>query len=93
MNNEERQAIDAWIDKLTAELDLAGLPLSVDQILNLAGTAARVIVRPAAPLTTFIVGYAAGLAAAAGTEPEQALRETIAAAEGLAASQPTTADN
>lgn len=87
MNNEERQAIDAWVEKLTAELDLVGLPLSVDGILNLAGTAARVIVRPAAPLTTFIVGYAAGLAAATGTEPERALREGIAAADKFTAAQ------
>jgi hypothetical protein len=85
MNNDERLAIEAWVDTLTAELNLAGLPLSIDDILNLAGTAARVIVRPAAPLTTFIVGYAAGYAAATGTEPEVALRELVAATDRFTA--------
>lgn len=34
--------------------------VDVDAILGLAGDAAHAIVRPAAPLTTFIVGFAAG---------------------------------
>jgi hypothetical protein len=44
-------------------------------------------VRPAAPLTTFVVGYAAGLAASAGMEPDAAVREAIATAAELAGRQ------
>ena len=83
MNDEERGAIDEWAQKLTAALGLTGLQLDIDGVLDLAGTAARSVVRPAAPLTTFIVGYAAGRAAATGTVPEQAIREATATAVTL----------
>ena len=85
MNDEESGLIDAWVEKLTAQLELTGTPFDIDAILGLAGVAARTVVRPAAPLTTFIVGYAAGRAAAAGTDPEQAMRQSVAAALALSA--------
>lgn len=52
----------AW----TAELaDALGLPegsdIDISQVLDLARDAAHGVARPAAPLTTFLVGYAAGL--------------------------------
>ena len=74
MNDEERVTLEAFAVKLTAALDLNDLPLDIDQILNLAGDAARTVVRPAAPLTTFLVGYAAGRAASAGTAPADAVK-------------------
>lgn len=83
MNDEERGLIDAWVEKLTAKLKLECTPFDIDEILGLAGVAARAVVRPAAPLTTFIVGYAAGRAAAAGADPEQAMRQNVAAALAL----------
>ncbi|MBK4346800.1 molybdopterin-guanine dinucleotide biosynthesis protein [Lacisediminihabitans sp. G11-30] len=73
-----------WSATLTRELGVAGLTIDVDEVLALAGVAARAVVRPAAPLTTFVVGYAAGLAAAAGVEPDRAVREAIATAAALA---------
>jgi hypothetical protein len=48
--------------KLAAELGVTDLDLDIDQVLDLAGAAARAVVRPAAPLTTFVAGLAAGLA-------------------------------
>lgn len=71
-----------WAKTLTSELDV---PLTVDvaAVLALAGDAAHSVVRPAAPLTTFIAGYAAGLAAAAGTTPVDAVRDAIAVARRL----------
>ncbi|HPU13862.1 MAG TPA: DUF6457 domain-containing protein [Aeromicrobium sp.] len=59
MSNDEILA--NWWKVLTAEL---GIETDADPqaLLDLAGTAAHSIVRPAAPLTTFLVGYAAGLA-------------------------------
>lgn len=50
-----------WWQALCAELDIAP-DADPEALLDLAGTAAHAIVRPAAPLTTFLVGYAAGRA-------------------------------
>jgi Domain of unknown function (DUF6457) len=48
-----------WVADLQREL---GIDLSVDvtDLLELARVAAHQVARPAAPLTTFLVGYAAG---------------------------------
>jgi hypothetical protein len=54
--------LDAWWTQLLEALDLAAVPVERDAILGLAGEAAHAVVRPAAPLTTFLVGYAAGRA-------------------------------
>lgn len=54
--------LERWTALLAARLDvpeLAGLDPAV--ILDLARDAAHGIARPAAPLTTFLVGYAAGV--------------------------------
>ena len=51
----------SWLDELSAALGLAGVPVERDALLSLAGDAAHGVVRPAAPLTTFLAGYAAGL--------------------------------
>ena len=51
-----------WIDELCDALELE-LDAEVDEalILDLARDAAHSVERPAAPVTTFLVGYAAGL--------------------------------
>jgi Domain of unknown function (DUF6457) len=54
----------AWTDAAAAELHLTGHELTAEDrsaILDLAGVAAHKVLRPAAPLTTFLAGYAAGL--------------------------------
>ena len=56
-------ALTRWSDRLRAALGLEGVEVDIDAVLTLAGTAAHAITRPAAPLTTYLVGYAAGLAA------------------------------
>jgi hypothetical protein len=48
-----------WIADLQRELGV-DLPLDVTDLLELARVAAHRVARPAAPLTTFLVGYAAG---------------------------------
>lgn len=92
MNPEEQQRLNAWTERLSSELGIDSrefrAAVKVDEILDLAGVAAHTVLRPAAPVTTFLVGYAAGLAAAAGTEPSAAIRvadgvsRTALAAEG-----------
>ena len=88
--NESKDAILAeWTARLAEELGLAGLEVNIDGILGLAGVAAHSIVRPAAPLTTFLVGYAAGLAVAeARLTPEAAIDAATSTALLLARSSP-----
>lgn len=58
--------LDRWIESLVTALDIPGDAIDRDAVLGLAGTVAHAVVRPAAPLTTYLVGYAAGRAAARG---------------------------
>ncbi|MGW0930447.1 DUF6457 domain-containing protein [Streptomyces sp. NPDC002644] len=76
---EHEHVLDEWI---TAAKDELGIDLDVDTalLLDLARDAAHGVARPAAPLTTFLVGYAAGRA---GGGPE-AVAETVRKAVALA---------
>lgn len=53
-------ALEEWLTKVRAELDVPADALDTDLLLGLAGEAAHAVVRPAAPLTTFLVGVAVG---------------------------------
>ena len=67
MSTDDTDAIlDDWIESLAAALDIPADAIDRDAVLGLAGTIAHAVVRPAAPLTTYLVGYAAGRAAARG---------------------------
>lgn len=56
-----------WVEQLQETLGLdQGLALDLGAILDLARVAAHEVDRPAAPLTTFLVGYAAGRASGTG---------------------------
>ncbi|GGN65886.1 molybdenum cofactor guanylyltransferase [Streptomyces albiflavescens] len=76
---EHGHVLDEWISAVKDEL---GLDLDVDTgvLLDLARDAAHGVARPAAPLTTFLVGYAA---ARAGGGPE-AVAEAARKAAALA---------
>ncbi|WP_431983865.1 DUF6457 domain-containing protein [Streptomyces qinglanensis] len=73
---EHETVLDEWISAVKTEL---GVELDVDTsaLLALARDAAHGVARPAAPLTTFLVGYAA---AQAGSSPQDVARATEAAA-------------
>ncbi|MER7662028.1 NTP transferase domain-containing protein [Streptomyces sp. NPDC096193] len=64
---EHGNVLDEWI---TAVKDELGIELDVDTgaLLDLARDAAHGVARPAAPLTTFLVGYAAAKAGDGGPE-------------------------
>jgi Domain of unknown function (DUF6457) len=62
--SDEFTLLARWRDSLLAELGLDGAEIDIDAVLALAGVIAHAVVRPAAPLTAYIVGYAAGRAAA-----------------------------
>lgn len=77
---EHDTVLDEWMTAAKAEL---GIDLDVDNstLLDLARDAAHGVTRPAAPLTTFLVGYAA---ATRGGSPED-VAEAAAKAARLAA--------
>nr|WP_162934580.1 PucR family transcriptional regulator ligand-binding domain-containing protein [Streptomyces scabiei] len=76
---EHGHVLDEWISAVKDEL---GIDLDVDitELLDLARDAAHSVARPAAPLTTFLIGYAA---ARAGGGPE-AVTEAARKASALA---------
>jgi hypothetical protein len=82
MSDPDQDALlRAWCADLSEVLGLEGLDVDIDSVLGLAGVAAHSVVRPAAPLTTFLAAYAAGLAAGRGEAvPEEAMRTAVARA-------------
>lgn len=63
MSTDDTDAIlDDWIEALATALDIPVDAIDRDAVLGLAGNIAHAVVRPAAPLTTYLVGYAAGRA-------------------------------
>ena len=65
MASQEEQ-LEAWCGRLLTALELEGTAVDVGAVLQLASDAAHSVVRPAAPLTTFVAGFAAGMAAGSG---------------------------
>lgn len=61
---EMTETLERWSASLARELGVSDLEVDIDAVLALAGVAAHAVLRPAAPLTTYLVGYAAGRAAA-----------------------------
>ena len=51
--------MDEWITRLCDALDVPIADVDVNAVLDLARDAAHNVDRPAAPITTYIVGYAA----------------------------------
>ncbi|MFK0046982.1 NTP transferase domain-containing protein [Streptomyces sp. NPDC090741] len=80
---EHGNVLDQWITAVKTEL---GIDVAVDTkiLLDLARDAAHGVARPAAPLTTFLVGYAAARAEAAGGDPATAVAEASRKAADLA---------
>ncbi|WP_019144889.1 DUF6457 domain-containing protein [Aeromicrobium massiliense] len=72
-------SLEQWATALAAELGLGPDAVDVEQVLDLAADAAHGVVRPAAPVTTYLVGLAAGKAG--GTDADVA--DAVARAEAL----------
>lgn len=78
--------LNEWTDRVATTLhtDLRTDKELVDLVLDLARDAAHTVARPAAPLTTFVLGYAAaqrGGGRDAIIECERAIKELIRSAE------------
>lgn len=79
------ETLEDWCRALLQALELEGVEIDVSEVLALAGVAAHSVVRPAAPLTTFIAGYAAGLASRPGQATDDAaMQAAMAVARRLA---------
>jgi len=57
MDEQQAQRLATWITQLTDELGVSA-PINIDVILDVAKDAAHSIERPAAPVTTYLLGYA-----------------------------------
>jgi len=68
--------LDAWVDELAGALGVDPAAADVTMLLDVARDAAHGVARPAAPLTTFLVGLAAG--------QRGGTREAVAEAAGIA---------
>ncbi len=77
--------LDDWSRRLIDALGLDLDSIDIDLILDVARDSAHAITRPAAPVTTFLVGYAAALAGGGAEQIERASRiAQLLSAEQLA---------
>jgi len=97
------ETLEDWCRALLQAFELEDVEVDVNEVLALAGVAAHSVVRPAAPLTTFIAGFAAGMATGSGQAPDavsmqaalgvaRALAMDYAAVDTAAASPPPAAE-
>lgn len=70
-----------WIDELCDALELDDAEIDEGLILDLARDAAHSVERPAAPITTFLVGYAAAMRGGSVADIEQLAGRAQALAE------------
>ncbi|MFF5449045.1 NTP transferase domain-containing protein [Streptomyces sp. NPDC012888] len=75
--------LDEWMTAVKNELGI-DVPVDTKALLDLARDAAHGVARPAAPLTTFLVGYAAARAEASGADPAEAVARASRQAAALA---------
>ena len=71
-NAADEEILKQWIHRLSQALQILDLDLDNHLVLNVADEAAHAVSPMAAPITTFVVGYAAGLAAANSAMSSQA---------------------
>ncbi|MFC8039092.1 NTP transferase domain-containing protein [Paenarthrobacter sp. NPDC057355] len=68
----QEETLEDWCRTLLQAFELEGVEVDINEVLAVAGVAAHSVVRPAAPLTTFIAGYAAGMARGIGQASDDA---------------------
>ncbi|QZY52841.1 DUF6457 domain-containing protein [Leucobacter tenebrionis] len=78
------EALDDWLAAAAARLGLDPGDIDIATVLNVARDVAHGVARPAAPLSTFLLGVAMGRATAAGEDASSALAARAAAITALA---------
>ncbi len=78
-------ALQRWMDDVVPALgvDADLVSATTDDVLDMVKDVAHGVVRPGAPLTAYLVGLAAGRAAAQGQDPAEAVREALARVDAL----------
>lgn len=85
VDNEELRILAEWSRRLTQELQLRDLDVDVELLLELARKSAESVIHATAPVTTFLVGYAAGYdAGSAGTGNKEPAEGAVTEAAGIA---------
>ncbi|MCU1543095.1 MAG: hypothetical protein JWM50_960 [Microbacteriaceae bacterium] len=78
---DDAERMQRWIDAVRGELDIPpNLTLDVPAVLDLARVAAHGVLRPAAPLTTFLAGLAAGRSGGSDDDIARAIARVVAIA-------------
>lgn len=83
----DESVLTTWAHGLAADLGIEQV-LDVDTVLDLAADAAHGVMRPAAPLTTFLVGVAIGRAGEDPTQVAEVLERVRVAIEAWDAPDP-----
>ena len=78
MNAEQAARVARWIDMVIAELDVPAPP-DIETILDVAKDAAHSVERPAAPVSTYLLGYAV----AKGSDPRTVADVVARLAQGF----------
>lgn len=73
------EALDAWLAAAARELGLDAAEVPIPLILDVAADVAHGVARPAAPLTTFLLGLALGRGEGGQTEGSGATLDDLAA--------------
>ncbi|MCU1406074.1 MAG: molybdopterin-guanine dinucleotide biosynthesis protein [Glaciihabitans sp.] len=72
------RTISEWSERLTQALQILDLKIDHGMLLELAERSSKTVVQEAGPISTFVVGYAAGLAATSGEKEANAAVKTAA---------------
>lgn len=57
MDEQQAKRMTAWVEQIAGEMGVP-VPANIDIILDVAKDAAHCVERPAAPVTTYLLGYA-----------------------------------
>jgi len=78
-------ALQDWTRSVAPALgvDVALVAATQDEVLDMVRDVAHGVVRPAAPLTAYVVGLAAGRAGAQGGDVAAAVRDALAQVDAL----------
>lgn len=83
------EALDDWLAGVSALYQLDGLTTTQTSIvLDVARDVARGVTRPAAPLTTYLLGLAVGQAVARGEDVATATARLASAVQDIALARP-----
>lgn len=80
MTPRNTEQVKKWIEAAKAELDI-DLDVDVAELLDMTKVVAHNVARPAAPLTAFLVGYAAAQVGGGPAAVAEACRKITALAE------------